>query len=111
MDRDLFREQFNAQEKCDVKDVMAMINKCLPLDTPDEKRRITMEETAELAIECSKMNRKQGDIYGLLEEMADVLICLEYLQKLHGISDQCMMCAMMVKLKRYWNEHGPKPNA
>lgn len=70
-----------------------------------------MEETAELAIECSKMNRNQGDIYVLLEEMADVFICLEYLQKLHGISDQNLMRAIMVKLKRYWNEHGPKENA
>lgn len=108
MNRNLFREYFDDQTECSVDEINALIDKCLPLDTPSEKRQIAMEEAAELAIECSKMNRNQGDIYGLLEEMADVFICLEYLQKLHGFTDQQILRAIAVKLKRYWNKHGSK---
>lgn len=72
------------------------------------KCTIAMEECAELIQEISKMiqkGEKGFDIwtphqFGLLEEMADVYICLRYLQCIFKIDDFVMEDAIDIKLRR-----------
>ena len=45
---------------------------------------VAMEECAELIKECSKMLRGQGNIDHLIEEIADVKMCLEQLEDYIG---------------------------
>lgn len=67
-----------------------------------------MEECAELIQEISKTMRrgeKGFDIWishqlGLLEEIADVYICLRYLRHIFHISDALVEDAIDVKLRR-----------
>lgn len=112
MDRELFRKRLEeVQSRSDDDWSVDMFQKCLALDPPEVKRQIAMEEAAELSIECSKMNRGMGDRLGLLEEMADMHICLEYLARIHGFGYEEITAAMLVKVERYWEEHGPKADA
>lgn len=112
MDRELFRKRLEeVQSRSDDCWSVDMFQKCLALDPPELKRQITMEEAAELSIECSKINRGMGDRLGFLEEMADMHICLEYLAAIHGFTMDEILAAMTVKIERYWEEHGPKADA
>lgn len=61
---------------------------------------VTMEEFAELQQEVSKQIRGYDDKVGLLEEMADAYICLEYLKIVFNISDSDVSRAIDVKIKR-----------
>lgn len=61
---------------------------------------IDMEELAELSQEISKHIRGKGDHFSLLEEMADVQVCLLHLQNLFNISDEELNKAVNVKLNR-----------
>lgn len=108
MNRNEFRERFEQAKKEGNLDIVDLIDQCLALDTPEMKRQITMEEAAELSIECSKMNRGLGDRLGLLEEMADIYICLSYLCTIHDVDYEEICYAVRVKLLRYLDKHGPK---
>ena len=62
---------------------------------PDAQAMVHMEECAELAQAVSKMRRIRncgGDdteaYYNLVEEMADVLVCLEQMREMYGIFDR-----------------------
>lgn len=59
-----------------------------------------MEEFAELQQEVSKHIRGYDDKIGLLEEMADAYICLEFLKSIFHISESDVLRAVEVKLKR-----------
>lgn len=61
---------------------------------------IDMEEMAELSQEISKHIRGKGDHFSLLEEMADVQICLYHLQNLYKISNEELNKAINVKISR-----------
>lgn len=61
---------------------------------------VVMEEFAELQQEVSKQIRGYDDKVGLLEEMADAYICLEYLKSIFHISDADVSRAIDVKIKR-----------
>lgn len=61
---------------------------------------ITMEELNELGQQVSKRARGIGDDISLIEEMADVAICLMALQEICGISTQDLYRAMNVKFDR-----------
>ena len=61
---------------------------------------IDMEEMAELTQQISKHLRGKGDYYSLLEEMADVQVCLYHLQTLFAIKDEELNRAVNVKLQR-----------
>ena len=61
---------------------------------------IDMEEMAELTQEISKHIRGKGERYSLIEEMADVQICLYHLQNLYNISDESLNRAVNVKIQR-----------
>lgn len=71
---------------------------------------IVMEELSELIKEVSKMLRKNGDRFNLIEEMADVVIANRYLQSLFGISNLEISKAVNVKvdrLERMFLNHEP----
>lgn len=75
------------------------------LDTnPDEIVVIPMEEMAELTQHLSKILRgkEPGDNsnLGLIEEMADVQICLDNLKRYFDISDDDIAYAMDIKAER-----------
>ena len=48
---------------------------------------VCMEECAELIQAISKMKRGKDNRYNLIEEIADVMICIEILKQVYGISD------------------------
>ena len=48
---------------------------------------VCMEECAELIQAISKMKRGKDNRNNLIEEMADVMICIEILKQVYGISD------------------------
>lgn len=70
---------------------------------------ICMEEMAELQKELSKQLRGKGDSVNILEEVADVLLCIGYIQEIVGLSDDLIVSAMNVKIDRLdelLNENG-----
>lgn len=75
------------------------------------KATIAMEECAELCqaiSKCVRMKMKNKDAvvagsnewYDLLEEMADITICMEYLKQVFDITPQNYTSAVKVKLER-----------
>lgn len=66
--------------------------------TPTMKYIVTMEELAELQKEISKKARRGGNNSDLLQELADVYICLEYVRALTGITEEEVYRAIDVKL-------------
>lgn len=64
------------------------------------KCTVAMEELAELQQEISKKIRGSKDKVGLLEEMADVYICLEFLKSIFNIHESDVFRAIDVKLER-----------
>jgi NTP pyrophosphatase (non-canonical NTP hydrolase) len=65
---------------------------------------IIMEELAELQQVVSKCARGEYDKYALLEEMADVIICLNYLQEHYDLQPCEIDKAVDVKLERITRE-------
>lgn len=67
---------------------------------------ITMEECSELTKAASKMFRFHvgtevcSDRYNLIEEMADVCLCILYMQELYGIETNDIYKAINVKADR-----------
>lgn len=61
----------------------------LAIETYGEKQQLnqTNEELAELIVEVAKHIRGYNNRYNIIEEMADVLHCFEYLKILLNISD------------------------
>lgn len=59
-----------------------------------------MEEFAELQQQVSKQIRGYDDKIGLLKEMADAYIGLEFLKSIFNISEEDMQKAVDVKLER-----------
>jgi len=73
----------------------------------DAQAMVHMEECGELIQAISKMRRvknKGGDdteaYYNLVEEMADVLICLEQIQETYGIYDTEIQAMVFKKCRR-----------
>lgn len=61
---------------------------------------IAMEELAELTQQISKFVRGEHNHYEFLEELADVYICLEYLETILGINSTELIHAKWVKLNQ-----------
>lgn len=70
---------------------------------------VCMEECCELAQAISKEMRGKPDKQHLTEEMADVLICIEMLKQMYGISDDDIERWVAIKqyrtVKRIENEY------
>lgn len=52
----------------------------------DMQRMVAIEEMSELTKELSKQKRGKGDRAHIIEEIADVYICLEMLEQMNGIT-------------------------
>lgn len=107
MDQDKFIEgmckDINLTEK-DVEYIMAL---SLAACNKSTKCMVIMEELAELQQAVSKMVREEKcSIYHLIEEMADVTICLDFLQRIFGISDETLAQAVKIKLLREGERRG-----
>ena len=73
---------------------------------PDEILVIPMEEKAELTQHLSKIVRKKetADNLGLLEELADVQICIDNLKQYFNIDEETFKYAIDVKLDKAANK-------
>ena len=105
MEKDKFIESFikissNCDHAAEKRDVHYMIDNTSV--APNVRGRktlvIVMEELAELSKEVSKAYRDKVDYFNLLQEMGDVLICMDSLQDIFGISDEDLQKAKNVKL-------------
>ena len=67
------------------------------------KCTVFMEELAELTVELSKWIRGEGSKVDILEEMADVQICLNQMKLIFGYEQEAIDRAIEVKL---WREEG-----
>ena len=81
--------------------VKMVIGEMLKSETASTNCIICMEELAELQQEISKQLRNKGDSYGLLEELADVYICLEMLKKMFNYSSDEIARAVEIKLDQF----------
>ena len=61
---------------------------------------VCMEEMAELQKEISKFIRGNGNTPHLVEEMADVYICLDMLTKMYAVDKQVLEATISAKLDR-----------
>lgn len=61
---------------------------------------VSVEEFAELQQQVSKQLRGFDDKMGLIEEMADAYICLQFLESIFDIDKDMLKKAVDVKLKR-----------
>lgn len=61
---------------------------------------VTIEEMSELTKELTKFLRDKGDMMNMLQEIADVYICLDTLRDIFDISDEELKAAEMVKYER-----------
>lgn len=61
---------------------------------------VCMEELAELIQALSKELRNKGDSINILEETADVLIAIGYIQEIMGFTDNSIISAINVKIDR-----------
>ena len=61
---------------------------------------VAIEECSELQKEITKMMRERGNKMNLLEEMADVYICLSFLEQIFNVKPDEMQKSIDVKLLR-----------
>lgn len=101
MNRELFKEEFDAMQEVNHTEIAHLLRRNLALDDPEVKEDIAKEEAAELIIEISKFTRHKGNRIGLLEEMADVYICLWNLRQIHNLTNDELERAILVKLRNY----------
>ena len=59
---------------------------------------IVIEELAELTKEFTKALRNKDDIIGILEELADVLIGVDYVKEIFDITDKELEYARSIKM-------------
>lgn len=102
MDREEFKKKMRSNGTAASKlRVKMVIDDILESETQSINCIICMEELAELQQEISKQLRNKGDTYGLLEELADVYICLDILKKMFNYSSDEIARAVEIKLDRF----------
>lgn len=100
MDRQKFIEGMKSDASFTTEEGAEILEKSILKSGTNMKCIIAMEEFAELTQEVSKYLRGEGDMYALLEEMADVYLCLRNLGMIFGISNDEFQKAIYVKLQR-----------
>ena len=65
---------------------------------------IILEELGELNKELTKALRNKEDKIGIIEETADVLICIEYIKKIFNITEREINSAIYVKANELKNK-------
>lgn len=66
----------------------------------EQESIVCIEECSELQKEITKQLRGQGNRTALVLEMADVLVSIELLKKMYGISDDVVNDAIRIKQRR-----------
>ena len=100
MNRDDFIKEFKSDISFTEDERQRIIRNMVFIGGADTECVVSMEEMAELQQQISKFIRGTGDRVSLLEEMADVYICLDMLMYIYGIDADEMQKAIDVKLKR-----------
>ena len=65
---------------------------------------IVVEELAELAKELTKALRNKGDIVGILEELADVSLGIDYVKEIFDITDKELEYARSIKMTELYKK-------
>lgn len=100
MNKDIFRSQLESGLCLSEEERRLIISESVKQQRYDIKCAVIMEELAELTQQVSKQLRNTGDSYDLVEEMADVYICLEFLKLIFDVDPDMLQKAIDVKLKR-----------
>lgn len=100
MNRSRFIQGLKGDIQLSEKERRRIIRKSLQKYSWKTKCTVAMEEFAELQQQVSKQIRGYGDRIGLLEEMADVYICLNFLESIFDIKPEDLQKAIDVKLER-----------
>ena len=113
MKREIFKQLFElASTVIDKKRRKYLQKKTLdpsPIDIGEPGTRnliIVMEELSELSQQVSKYLRGKRDTLGLIEEVGDVYLALDYVKSICHISEDQINKAMNVKLDRLENTDG-----
>lgn len=104
MDRSRFIQGMNSDIELSEKERRRIIRKSVETQSWKLKCTIAMEEFAELTQQISKQIRGYDNRIGLLEEMADAYICLEFLKSIFDITPEELQKAMDIKLQRERNK-------
>lgn len=59
---------------------------------------IVVEELSELTKELTKALRDKQDLNGIIEELADVLICIDYVKEVFDVTDKELEYARSIKM-------------
>ena len=99
---DIFKEEYrrNYGNRVDREYITNLMAKSYKVNGANADLTIVMEELAELIQQVSKKIRGKSDPFCLLEEIADVYICLEELKIIEDIPPATMDAAIIAKLKR-----------
>lgn len=100
MNRNRFIQGLKSNIQLSKKERKRIIRRSLQKYPWKTKCTVAMEEFAELQQQISKQVRGYGDRIGLLEEMADAYICLNFLESIFNISPEEIQKAIDVKLYR-----------
>ena len=101
---DNFKEKFNnANTNFDKDRFESITHKSWLANGEQESMIIVMEELAELSQAISKQLRNKGDYYNLIEEMADVIICLQIIKDNYNISKEDLIKSINTKIDRIDN--------
>lgn len=104
MDRNRFIQAMNSGIELSEKERRRIIRKSVETHPWKLKCTVAMEEFAELTQQISKQIRGFDDRIGLLEEMADAYICLDFLKSIFDITPEELQKAIDVKLQRERNK-------
>lgn len=100
MNLEEFKKSLEEPPKMTEDEQMLVIQAIVAHNGIEKQHVIVMEELAELAQQVSKKLRGKENAVELLEEMADVSICLEMLRYMNDIPKYQLENAINVKLKR-----------
>ena len=101
MDRSRFIQGMNSDIELSEKERRRIIRKSVETQPWKLKCTIAMEEFTQ---QISKQIRGYDNRIGLLEEMADAYICLEFLKSIFDITPEELQKAMDIKLQRERNK-------
>lgn len=104
MNRNRFIQGLKSNIQLSEKERKRIIRRSLQKYPWKTKCTVAMEEFAELQQQISKQVRGYGDRIGLLEEMADAYICLNFLESIFDIKPEDLQKAIDVKLERIKQE-------
>ena len=104
MDRNRFIQCMKSNIELSDKERRRIIRRSVESQPWKLKCTIAMEEFAELTQAISKQIRGYDNRIGLLEEMADAYICLEFLKSIFNITPEELQKAMDIKLQRERNK-------